>query len=89
MTKLNEILVLCLVLIASQQADAKQPRDCKAKAAFIRANPCPSTGNAKPHYKCPGYIVDHIKALKNGGEDKPENMQWQTIEQAKEKDKWE
>lgn len=36
-----------------------------------------------------GYVIDHIVPLKKGGCDCPSNMQWQTIEQAKEKDKWE
>lgn len=36
-----------------------------------------------------GYIIDHITPLKRGGCDTPENMQWQTIQNAKEKDKWE
>jgi len=37
----------------------------------------------------PGYVVDHIVPLKKGGCDCPANMQWQTIQAAKEKDKWE
>lgn len=37
----------------------------------------------------PGYVVDHIVPLKRGGCDCPANMQWQTIEEAKAKDKWE
>jgi hypothetical protein len=37
----------------------------------------------------PGYVIDHIKPLSKGGCDCPENMQWQTKEAAKEKDKWE
>jgi hypothetical protein len=37
----------------------------------------------------PGYVVDHIIPLKRGGCDCPSNMQWQTIDQAKSKDKWE
>lgn len=37
----------------------------------------------------PGYVIDHINPLKKGGCDCPENMQWQTIEDAKAKDKWE
>ena len=36
-----------------------------------------------------GWIVDHIIPLKKGGCDCPANMQWQTKEAAKEKDKWE
>jgi hypothetical protein len=35
----------------------------------------------------PGHIVDHILPLKRGGCDCPENMQWQTVEEAKAKDK--
>ena len=41
-----------------------------------------------PHGR-PGYVVDHIIPLKKGGCDCPSNMQWQTKEAAKEKDKWE
>ena len=35
----------------------------------------------------PGYVIDHIKPLACGGPDAPSNMQWQTIEAAKAKDK--
>jgi len=41
-----------------------------------------------PHGR-PGYVIDHIIPLKKGGCDCPSNMQWQTIEEAKAKDKWE
>lgn len=41
-----------------------------------------------PHGR-PGYVVDHIVPLKRGGDDMPCNMQWQTIAEAKAKDKWE
>jgi len=41
-----------------------------------------------PHGR-PGYVVDHIVPLKKGGCDCPSNMQWQTISDAKAKDKWE
>lgn len=37
----------------------------------------------------PGHVVDHIIPLKRGGCDDPRNMQWQTIKDAKEKDRWE
>jgi hypothetical protein len=41
-----------------------------------------------PHGR-PGYVVDHVIALKRGGPDTPNNMQWQTIADAKAKDRWE
>jgi hypothetical protein len=34
-------------------------------------------------------VVDHRKALAEGGADEPSNMQWQTTADAKAKDKWE
>jgi len=58
-----------------------------AKLAFERHHPCPSTG--KTSGACPGYVVDHVVPLKRGGADAPTNMQWQTKEAAKAKDRWE
>jgi hypothetical protein len=60
-------------------------RSTAAKNAFKRCEPCPSTGLSQG--PCPGYVIDHIIALKRGGADDPANMQWQTEEQAKAKDK--
>jgi len=37
----------------------------------------------------PGYVIDHIIPLACGGSDTPSNMQWQTISEAKAKDKTE
>jgi hypothetical protein len=65
----------------------KHKRSKAARDAFMRSHPCPSNG--KKSGACPGYVVDHIKPLKRGGEDAPSNMQWQTIEQGKAKDRWE
>jgi hypothetical protein len=79
----------------SSRSSAGVKRDAKgriarsqlAKSDFKREHPCPSTG--KSGGACPGYVIDHVKPLKRGGEDKPSNMQWQTKQAAKEKDKWE
>jgi hypothetical protein len=62
-------------------------RSTRAKDAFKHQQPCPSTGRSSG--ACPGYVIDHVQALKRGGTDAPSNMQWQTKEAAKQKDKWE
>ena len=62
-------------------------RNPQARRQFRSAHPCPATG--KTVGACPGYVVDHIQALKRGGADTPANMQWQTTAAAKAKDRWE
>lgn len=56
---------------------AALPRDRNQVNAFKRHNPCPVTGQTKG--RCPGHEVDHVNALRCGGADKPDNMQWITI----------
>jgi hypothetical protein len=68
-------------------AGAAEPRSHAERAAFKRENPCPSTGQRRG--ACPGYVIDHVKPLACGGPDRPSNMQWQTVAEAKQKDKWE
>lgn len=63
---------------------AAAPRSHQARAEFVKANPCPPTGNAG---KCPGYVVDHVVPLCAGGADAPSNMQWQTVAEGKAKDR--
>lgn len=60
-------------------------RDRNAVYAFRTAHPCPSTG--QKHGACRGYVVDHIVSLYCNGPDKPSNMQWQTVADAKAKDR--
>jgi hypothetical protein len=60
-------------------------RSTAAKDEFKREHPCPANGHTSG--SCPGYVIDHVTALKRGGADAPSNMQWQTKEAAKAKDK--
>jgi hypothetical protein len=60
-------------------------RSSSARTSFQRSNPCPSTGRRTG--RCPGYVIDHVTPLKRGGADHPDNMQWQTVAAAKQKDK--
>jgi 5-methylcytosine-specific restriction endonuclease McrA len=77
------IVLLCVCLSIS----AKQNRSEAAKNAFKRDNPCPA--NSSTRGSCPGYVIDHIVPLACGGADSKENMQWQTVQDGKIKDKFE
>lgn len=68
-------------------ADGAVRRSKAALRNFVKIEACPSTGEHR--LPCPGYIIDHIKALACGGADDPGNLQWQTIAEAKAKDRWE
>ncbi len=68
-----------LAIGVKRDANGRIARSASARESFLKQTGYP---NGRP-----GYIVDHIVALKRGGCDCPENMQWQTIEDAKAKDK--
>jgi hypothetical protein len=78
---------LILALITAPAAQAEIYRSRAVRADFQRHNPCPANGNRRG--PCPGYVVDHIRALACGGADATENLQWQTVEEGKAKDRWE
>ena len=63
----------------SRDRRGRLKRSAAAKDAFMRV-----TGHPRGW---PGHVVDHRVALACGGSDTPSNMQWQTIESARAKDK--
>jgi hypothetical protein len=69
----------------THDSHGKIKRSSHAKTEFRNTHPCPSTG--KTTGPCKGYVTDHVQSLKHGGADSPDNMQWQTIEAAKAKDR--
>ena len=86
MTKVAAIFLIAACAI-STVASAEYHRSKAVLRAFVNANACPATGLHR--LPCPGYVMDHIKALACGGEDAVGNLQWQTVAEGKAKDKWE
>ena len=70
---------------APRNSKGRIQRSAASRRSFKQSHPCPSTN--KSFGACPGYVIDHIRPLKRGGEDAPSNMQWQTREAAKQKDR--
>lgn len=81
------LLASAVVALALSLPAFATERSAAAVRQFKRENPCPATG--QPRGRCPGWIVDHVKPLCAGGSDRPENMQWQTVQDAKVKDRLE
>ena len=63
--------------LCARSHDGSIHRDPAAKKEFMSSSGYP---NGRP-----GYVVDHVVPLYKGGADTPENMQWLTKEQHKEK----
>jgi hypothetical protein len=82
------ILIAALALIAdASEAAAREHRSREVAREFQHEHPCPSTGLTSG--PCPGYRKDHIIPLACGGPDRVGNLQWQTIPDARAKDRWE
>jgi hypothetical protein len=82
------VALTVLLLIAAYMflsAALATERSKKAIRDFRAKHPCPATGERRG--ACPGYVIDHIKPLCARGLDHPSNMQWQTQQEAKIKDR--
>jgi hypothetical protein len=80
-------IIVAIIALVSSPLSAQGHRSREVTQEFQREHPCPSTGLASG--ACPGYVKDHIIPLACGGADDPTNLQWQTVAEAKAKDKWE
>ena len=67
--------------IAQRASNGKIKRSAAARQEFMK-----QTGYPKGRK---GYVVDHVVPLECGGADAPSNMQWQTVAEAKIKDRTE
>lgn len=81
------VMVVVGLAFSPLEAEAGRNRSAAAIYQFKKHNPCPST--LKPRGACPGYVIDHVIALKRGGADLPSNLQWQTVAEARLKDRGE
>lgn len=69
------LLAMCASCAAATERSAAAVYQFKKETGYLQGRP--------------GYVVDHVVPLCAGGADAPENMQWQTIEEAKAKDRLE
>jgi hypothetical protein len=70
--------VALLAVALALPAAARIERSRAEVRAFRADHACPST--MRHRGACPGFHVDHIVPLCAGGADKPENMQWISVE---------
>lgn len=66
---------------------AAESRSFRAEVLFRLQSPCPATGETSG--ECKGYVIDRVIPVACGGAEEPSNMQWQTLAEAREKDRWE
>lgn len=78
------IFLFAVPAVFPRNAVARRNLSNTARIEFIKANPCPATD--KTDLSCPGYTLGYAIPLCAGGSDDISNMQWQRIEEAKDKD---
>jgi len=86
-TRLVSLLVAIAIACSPAASSAKEHRSREVTREFQREHPCPSTGRTSG--ACPGYTKDHVVPLACRGPDAVSNLQWQTVRDAKAKDRWE
>jgi hypothetical protein len=95
MTSVRKIALILLLLSVQVQSTVTPLRDshgrikrsAAVKREFRRDHPCPSTGLT--YGRCDDYVLDHVIPLCKGGPDAVWNLQWQSLEDSKVKDRWE
>lgn len=70
------LVAIVLAIVLTGRVSAAE-RSREMRAAFVRDNPCPATGQHRG--ACPGWQVDHVRSLCAGGIDHPTNMAWITL----------
>lgn len=85
MLRVYALLASIVFLALAPDSGAKIKRSMSARREFMQTHICPSTGEYS--LKCQNYVVDHVCGLASGGADAPYNMQYQTVEDAKRKDR--
>ncbi len=74
-------VVLAAAAVLAATSAESGPRSPAERAAYVRENPCPSTGLRRG--ACPGWQVDHVVPLCAGGPDERTNMQWIAVDDHK------
>lgn len=77
------VILLMASFLSFAGAEARIQRSSVERHAFVKEHACPATGRHR--LPCPGWQIDHVRALCAGGPDFPGNMQWLTIEDHKTK----
>lgn len=78
---------LAFALAIATSALGARHRSSAVRREFQHSHPCPSNG--KLSGPCPGWVRDHVIPLCRGGADSVDNLQWQTVADAKRKDRTE